>query len=341
MQTETQVLPIRQPTQGSAATATATATGPSSAQSFRGPRKITRKRLTPMASDAPLPTGLGWLSLALGATQLLAPRLLSRAIGAPDHPVLMRAIGMRELTAGIGILTQRRMSPWLWSRVAGDVMDLALLAGAARSRDADVGRLAVAAFAVAGVTALDVQAGRRRSQLEGLSQTGQVRIDECIAINRPPEACYRFWRDFEKLPQFMKNLESVRQLDRQRSHWVADVAGGRFEWDSEILKDEPNQLIVWHTLPGADVPHAGTVSFEPGPAGRGTLVRVEMEYRPPGGKAFAVFAQLFGVVPANQVREDLRRFKQILETGEIPTTVGQPAGQRSTLGRLLKKGQPG
>jgi uncharacterized membrane protein len=255
-------------------------------------------------------------------------------------------LGMREVASGIGILSQRRKSPWLWSRVAGDAMDLALLGRAAVQPGAGAARLAVAAFAVAGVTALDVKASRDCSEAEARDEyaepDGTLRVEEVVVINRSPDECYRYWRDYRNLPQFMTHLESVEIEDERRSHWVTREAGVRLEWDSEILRDEPGRTIQWHTLPGADVPHAGLVTFERAPGGRGTLVRVEMEYSVPGGALVKTFAEVFGMVPRHQVKEDLRRFKQVLETGEIATTVGQPSGRRSALSRLVfRKGLPG
>ena len=144
-----------------------------------------------------------------------------------------------------------------------------------------------------------------------------VRVEQAVTINRPPEEIYRFWRNFENLPRFMDHLESVRVLDEQRSHWVAKgPAGTRIEWDAEIHNELPNELIAWRSLPGAEVDHAGSVHFDPAHDG-GTQVRVILRDSPPGGKAGAAVARLFGEEPSQQVAEDLRRFKQVMEAGEI------------------------
>jgi uncharacterized membrane protein len=308
------------------------------------PRATTRPpgrriHLAKRGSAAPdrLATALGWFSVALGIAELLAPRSVSRAVGASMSNGLVRTLGARELAAGVGILAARDNGPWLWSRVAGDAMDVALIANAARAKDARTGRVALAAGAVALVAALDVKAGIDRSRRQA-GALGQVRIDETIAINRTPAECYRFWRELSNLPRFFKHLEAVEQTGGRTSHWIASEAGIRLEWDSELLKEEPDHLLVWQTLPGADIPHAGTVTFDPGPGGRGALVRLEMEFRPPGGKAGAAFAQLFGAVPSMQAAEDLRRYKRLIETGEIATTDGQSSGPRSRMSRLFRKG---
>jgi len=158
---------------------------------------------------------------------------------------------------------------------------------------------------------------------------GQQRIEaaKTLTINRPPEELYRFWRKFENLPSVMRHLESVTVQDDKRSHWIAKGPAGRhIEWDAEIVNEKPNQLIAWQSCEGADIDHWGVVRFVPAPGGRGTEVTVELEYEPIAGSIGALFAKLFGEEPAQQIEEDLRRFKQFMEAGEVPTTVGQPRG---------------
>jgi uncharacterized membrane protein len=152
------------------------------------------------------------------------------------------------------------------------------------------------------------------------------RIEKSFTINRSPEEIYRFWRNFENLPRFMKHLESVRVTDG-RSHWVAKAPTGQtVQWDAEITDERENERIAWRSLPGADVDNAGSVRFRPAPGGRGTVVTVSMEYSPPGGGAGAALIRLLGDAPERQVEEDLRRFKEVMEAGEIPTIAGQPHG---------------
>lgn len=154
-----------------------------------------------------------------------------------------------------------------------------------------------------------------------------ITVRRAITINKPVEEVYAFWRDFENLPRFMQHLESVVRDDDRRSHWVARApAGRRVEWDAEIVEERPNELIAWRSLAGADVRNAGTVAFERGPGGRGTTIRVSLAYAPPGGKLAAVIAKLFGEEPGQQVDDDLRRLKQLMEAGEVPTLEGQPRG---------------
>lgn len=156
-----------------------------------------------------------------------------------------------------------------------------------------------------------------------------IHVDVSMTIERTPWDLYQFWRNFENLPRFMEHLESVNVIDEKRSHWVAKapaIAGGKVEWDAEIINDEPNSLVAWRSLENANVDNAGSVRFVPGPEGRGTEVRVVIDYIPPGGRLGKWVAKLFGEEPTQQIREDLRRFKRLMETGEIPTTQGQPKG---------------
>jgi uncharacterized membrane protein len=146
-----------------------------------------------------------------------------------------------------------------------------------------------------------------------------VNVLESVTINRPIKQLYRFWRNLENLPQFMRHLESVEKLTDTISHWRAKgPAGSVVEWDGEIFNEIPNKLIAWRSLEGADVVSAGSVNFDPAAGGRGTRVTVHLQYSPPGGKVGAAIARLFGADAETEIREDLQRFKQLLEAGEVP-----------------------
>jgi uncharacterized membrane protein len=145
-----------------------------------------------------------------------------------------------------------------------------------------------------------------------------MNVKKVVTVNRSPEELYNFWHNFENLPRFMRHLESVQVTGPSQSHWkTKGPAGQMVEWDAEITEDQPNELIGWRSLEGADVPNSGTVRFTPAPGGRGTWVQVALEYDPPGGKAGALVAKLFGEEPEKQVYDDLRAFKQVMEVGEI------------------------
>ena len=154
-----------------------------------------------------------------------------------------------------------------------------------------------------------------------------VHVEKAIAIDKSPEELFTFWREFENLPRFMTHLESVTCTGLNRSHWVAQGPGGKsVEWDAEIYNEKPNELMAWRSLEGADVVNAGSVRFTPLGA-RGTEVKVVLNYNVPGGKVSALLAKLFGREPGQMIAADLRRLKQIMETGEAATTEGQPSGR--------------
>lgn len=156
-----------------------------------------------------------------------------------------------------------------------------------------------------------------------------IHVEEAITINRPIADVFRFWRNFENLPQFMEHLESVAVREEGISHWVATgPAGSRVEWDARIINELDNRLIAWQSLEGSTISTAGSVNFDV--TEHGTRVRVNLQYNPPGGRLGAMVARLFGEEPHQTIREDLRRFKRLFETGEIPTTKGQPSGRRTT-----------
>lgn len=184
-----------------------------------------------------------------------------------------------------------------------------------------------------GVNTAGDQAQRGSNENVSVSAERGIRVERSVTINRSPEELYGFWRNFENLPRFMNHLEEVRVTDRDRSHWVAKApAGTSVEWDAEVYNEREGEFIAWRTLEGADVASAGSVHFERAPGNRGTIVRVVMRYDPPGGKLGALVARLFGENPDQQITEDLHRFKQLMETGEVATTTGQTSGRSTAAG---------
>jgi uncharacterized membrane protein len=168
----------------------------------------------------------------------------------------------------------------------------------------------------------------KHSPVASVAAGAGVKVTEAVTINRPASDIYRFWRNLANLPRVMRHLETVR-VDGDRSHWVAHgPLGHRVEWDAEIINDRPNELIAWRSLEGSEVGTAGSVHFQPAPGGRGTEVHVTLKYDPPLGKVGSWAAWFLGEEPSLQIREDLLRLKQLMETGEIATTTGQPAGRR-------------
>lgn len=154
------------------------------------------------------------------------------------------------------------------------------------------------------------------SSLTSVRRGEGIRVEQAIVLRSPRFEVYRFWRKLDNLPRFMEHLEAVTVFDDRRSHWTArGPAGSRVEWDAEIHNEIPNELIAWRSLPGSEVDNAGSVHFSPTDTGD-TEVRVVLRYDPPAGRLGAVVARLFGEDPARQVAEDLRRLKQVMESGE-------------------------
>lgn len=167
----------------------------------------------------------------------------------------------------------------------------------------------------------------RRPSLKRGSVHRGILIKRSITVSRPVDNVFAFWRHLENLPRFMLHLQSVTSSGPNRSHWVVrGPMGSTVEWDAEIINEKPNELIAWRSVEGSEVDHAGTVRFNRAPGDRGTEVHVELNYEPPGGRFRRAIAWLFGEEPRIQMEDDLMRFKQLMETGEIASVDGQPRG---------------
>jgi uncharacterized membrane protein len=168
---------------------------------------------------------------------------------------------------------------------------------------------------------------RRTSPVASVPRGEGIKVEKSVTVSRSVQDVYQFWRNFENLPRFMDHLESVMVIDETRSHWVAKgPAGTKVEWDAVIHNELENELIAWRSLPGADVSNAGSVHFRESLPGGGTEVRVVLSYDPPAGKVGAAVAKLLGEEPSRQVEDDLRRFKQVMES-EVPGNSRHPAGR--------------
>jgi uncharacterized membrane protein len=280
---------------------------------------------------------LGWFSIGLGAAELLFPDRFARFVGVKrNHTNFIRFLGLREVASGLGILGQPKYPAWTWSRVVGDVMDLGLLGSALTSRRNSKARLLMATTGVLGAAAADLICSEqltisRKAGGGDVMKDGLLTVKKTITINRTPEELYRFWRNYENLPQIMLHLESVMVLDERRSRWRAKGPGGKsITWEAETIDDRPNELIAWRSLPESQIYTAGTVRFERATGGRGTVVRVEMAYRPPAGTLGLAVAQVFRRAPGPEIQDSLRHFKQLMETGSLPTTKGQSAGRKTS-----------
>jgi uncharacterized membrane protein len=158
---------------------------------------------------------------------------------------------------------------------------------------------------------LDTSSADTRQALGGRAG---VAVDERVIVARPAAELYQFWRNLENLPRFMKHLESVERLTDTLSRWRAKgPVGTTVEWNAEMINDVPGKLIGWKSIEGSDVVSAGSVHFDPAGTNR-TRVRVRLQYNPPGGKAGAAIAWLMGSDAGTEIREDLQRFRELIET---------------------------
>jgi uncharacterized membrane protein len=273
---------------------------------------------------------LGGASLGLGLSEILAPAKVAAMAGIDEtdrsRPVI-RALGLRECAHAAALLFGP--SKLVWTRVAGDALDLTLLGAAlAKTSNGRRWRGTASALALAGIAAADLYAALRTTRTGGRHANGSQHrsLRAAITVRRPPEDVYRFWRDLKNLPSFMQHVQSVTESG-DRSHWVASAPMGQsVEWDAEISDDQPSKRIAWQSLPGSAVEHGGSVEFTPTPDGHSTEVRVILSYRLPGGVLGKAAATAFGESPEQQVTDDLRRFKQILETGQVMRSDGSPEG---------------
>jgi uncharacterized membrane protein len=295
-------------------------------------------------TDDNLTRVLGWASVGLGAPLLLAPAGSAKALGIEDgsrQRAVLAGVGARELAAAAGLLGQR--SPlWLWSRVAGDLMDLALLGRELNSPRPARGlkavlrgnggsgrsRTAAATAAVALITAVDVYAAASRSRRSGREPA--VTLTAAVTVAVPQQEAYGHWRQFDELPAFMAHLDDVTVTGPRTSHWRATAPFGRtVEWDAQITDDVPGERIAWRSLGDSKVRTEGDVRFKPAPDERDTEVHLTLRYAVPGGKHGQALARYFGEDPRQQLDDDLRRFKQVLETGEVIRSEGAPGGKRA------------
>jgi uncharacterized membrane protein len=188
--------------------------------------------------------------------------------------------------------------------------------------------LTVAGLALIGHGLLSRRHDQRQSaSAKGVRARRGFRFETAVTLEASPEKIYGIWRNLEGLPKLLRHLQSVRDDGEGRSHWVARGPLGPIEWDAEIVTDHENQLLAWQSLPGSELATAGSVRLQKALGDRGTILGVSLKYDPPGGKVAATIASLLGQGLENDVRDDLRKFKQLMEAGEVATTAGQPTGQ--------------
>ncbi|HEX8688719.1 MAG TPA: SRPBCC family protein [Solirubrobacterales bacterium] len=297
-------------------------------------------------TDERLTRFLSSFSLGLGTAQMAAPGLVNRVAGIRDDATArlwQRLVGGRELVAFAAIEAEApQPQRALWMRAAGDAKDMVLLALAFRDRRASTPRLIAAIGNVAGIAALDVYAAlRARRAPKQPTEDEIMHVKAGITVRKPRQEVYSFWRDFQNLPSFMYHVESIEGNGSGRTHWRVKAPAGRtVEWDAELVEDRPGEALVWRSVEGSEIRNAGAVRFVDAPSDQGTEVHVEFDYEAPGGRIGEAVAKLFGEEPTQQAKDDLRRFKQVLETGFVVRSEASPEG--STAHRHLKQrpGQP-
>lgn len=276
--------------------------------------------------------GLGVASVGLGLTEVLVPARVAVLAGvAPTRRsrAVIRALGLRECGHAAALLLGSEKL--VWTRVAGDVLDIAVLAVGVGRNPAGRKRGAISAIALTAIGGADLYAALRATRSEGRPRhAGNHRhhtLRAAVTVQRSPQDVYNFWRDVENLPSFMYHLKSVTADADGRSHWVANAPVGQpVQWDAQITEDQPGRRIAWQSLPGSGIENGGSVDFAPDSSGKGTEVRVTIGYQLPGGALAKAASTLLGESPDQQVNDDLRRFKQILETGQVLRSDGSPDG---------------
>jgi len=247
------------------------------------------------------------------------PRARSKRSGGESRQNVAKPERFGSVALGAALVTYgiRRRDP------AGLIA--ALLGGAFIQRGATGHCMVYQAMGVSTGSADAVLDDTSRDDVTGRAATVNarkaVKVERSVTIEKPRAELFAFWRNFENLPRFMEHLVSVRVDSSTRSHWTAKApAGQTVEWDAEIVNEVPDEIIAWKSVGEPDIRNAGAVNFSDAPAGRGTIVRVTVDYEPPAGKLGAMLSHFFSEEPDRQIREDLRKFKQLMETGEITTS---------------------
>lgn len=205
-----------------------------------------------------------------------------------------------------------------------------------RARTLSAFAFVAVAAAVGGAVAIAIANNNRRRSRPPDSAPGrtarQLRfggyavVGRTVTINKPRAELYAFWRKFDNLPRFMENVQSVTSEKAGRTTWtIAAPAGQTVEVETEIVEERENELIAWRSTPSSQIQTEGRVSFRDAPAGRGTYVEAIVAYRPPGGEVGRLIAKLFQREPNIQGRRELKRFKMLMETGEVATSENRRA----------------
>lgn len=265
-----------------------------------------------------LTTGLGYFSLGLGTMQLLVPDRVNRLIGVRDDAgsrFWQRVVGVQELSAAAGIFTQRRPVEWLWGRTAADVLHLSLLARSLRGRAVAPSRVAGAMGSVVGTFALDAYASARMtSDPQATRKEAPVQCNASITISGTREEVQRGWQEFERSGGPHVRLGPIETVQEQLGS------------STEFRTTDPSAT--------------GIARFVDAPGRRGTEIHLELEYEVPAGAVGAAVKKVVGDDPHQMAQDDLRRFKQLVETGEVVRSEGAPTGHSARLQPKQRPAQP-
>jgi uncharacterized membrane protein len=263
---------------------------------------------------------LGWFSLVVGLTEIISPGAMGKLMGARPRAGLTRLFGLREVAAGLGLLSGRRTSLWLWSRVGGDVLDLASLGRLLSAKHADKENVSIVLGSVAAVTAIDLYCAIKASEKEAVP----FAVVEKISVGRPSAELFAWWRAPDRLARIMAHVAEVSDPGDGTTHWKTH--SGSFEWVSEFTEERPGELLRWRSIRG-DLSSEGSVRFCPAPADHGTEVVLEWRIKPPLGDLGGAALQAFKIVPRKLSLHALRRFKSLAETGEAPSLRENPTAR--------------
>lgn len=280
-----------------------------------------------------LSRALGWASLGLGIAQLAAPQRLADLAGLADGSrtrAIVRLLGLREAATGAGILAGANPVPWMWGRVGGDAIDLALIASAIDTRGTNRTRLAGAAAITAGMTAIDAICSARLTMAPAprpAPPAEAVRVATAITVQAPSRRVYEALANAQTLPRFVESFAEIDVQDQRLTRWTVTLPGGMpLHWDVELTEEAPGERIAWRTREGSAFPASGQIDLRPSPANQGTEVRFTAAFDPPGGELGAKIGDLFTGAIGTKIHNDLRRFKQLIDLGEIVQSDASVAG---------------
>lgn len=273
---------------------------------------------------------LGWFSLGLGIAEVVAAGPLSQFLGTKRKD-LLQICGFREIATGVVLLASSRPASALWLRLAGDAVDLALIRQAWKSPHARRGNVSAALAVTGGITAIDLWAARAAAQ----HPTPPQHICRSITVNRPAAELYEWWRDPQGLGRIMGHVANVTATGETSTHWALKIPDSHpLSWDAEIHDDLEHGLLRWHAPPGQDIETDGTVRFSPAPGDRGTEVTLNFRFHSTHPGLAAAAAHL-GMIPDMAAMHALRRFKSLVETGELPTLKNNPTARRNAAANLI------